>query len=1043
MKRHLAFILYLVFTGPIVAPLAAQDFHVQHYTVGSGLSDDYVTDVHQDAFGYVWISTAHGLNLYNGHEFKIFRYDPEDSFSIRANSLSRLYEDPDSNIWVSLSVGGVSKYDRYQDRFYYYNANPERGQDPNNFVQTLITDCKNRTWVGTSTHINLLDAKAGIYRPVAVAGHDQLHVYGIYEDAKNRVWIGTAKGLFRLNEQKQVFEELKDENGRSLLELVEFQEDHEGNLWAASSHEVFMLNDGQARQIPTPAKRYITSLFLAGEGQLYISLYEDKIYHWEDDVWKVPPGFSTMPKGLRYAHAEDGDQHIFIADNARGYFLYHPTEGTTQYLATIDETIRSFWFGRHTQELWLGSPDNGLYRIDLQPKMARHYLPALEAESEQPAQNWVNSMVRLDESKALIAVSGQLYKFDKTGHFEAYTLSNANGLTIHSVRKFNGGEIILQTDDGLARLNTQSHRIKPLKATLPEGSFDFWMANDSLWSIGEYGLALNRSGASETQFFRELEYLPETFRTGELRSLCIDNSGVLWIGTVREGLLRIQFDRKTGRYATKAFSYGGVRSGPFKSHTVNTIIKANGKLWIGGFSSGLLEFDRDTETFINRNPEGEVPIPHIYMMVEAADHSIWLSAKDGVHRYDPADDSFHQYSERDGLSKATFNLQVGALLGHNLVGFGSEEGLTVFDTDRFVRKKQVSKVLMEKVSVENTGLTLRFPAIQEPYRLKYNENFLSFDFIALNYQDPTHVRYQYRLKGLEKDWKTVKHRHVQYANLGPGKYTFELRAGLESGNWSKQITRFEFNIHQPFWWQPWFLVLVALLLMTIVLLVNKVRMNMKLSRIKALETVRQNAAADFHDEMGNKLTRISLFTEVLEKKLNGTSPEISSYVKKIKDNSHVLNNSMRDFLWALDPEKDTAFDLIVMLKDFGDELFDNSGIGFNVASIKEIFREYPLDMDWKRHLVMIFKEAMHNALKHSSANTVTLKASLSKDVLNLSLTDDGQGFKRAGRHGGYGHANMKRRAEALGASISIESKEGEGTAVTFIGTLTKKYETYD
>ena len=275
MKRHLAFILYLAFTSLIAAPMAAQDYHVQHYTVASGLSDNHVTDVHQDAFGYLWVSTAHGLNLYNGHEFKIFRYDPEDSFSIRANSLHRLYEDPDSNIWVSLSVGGVSKYDRYEDRFYYYNANPNRGQDPNNFVQVLITDRRKRTWVGTSTHINLLDEQAGIYRPVDIEGQEEVHVYNVFEDARSNVWIGTAKGLFRLNEQKGVFQEFKDDKGQSLLELVDFKEDHEGNLWAASSHKVFMLNGEHAKALPTPANRYITSLFLAGDGQLYISLYED------------------------------------------------------------------------------------------------------------------------------------------------------------------------------------------------------------------------------------------------------------------------------------------------------------------------------------------------------------------------------------------------------------------------------------------------------------------------------------------------------------------------------------------------------------------------------------------------------------------------------------------------------------------------------------------------------------------------------------------------------------------------------------------------
>ena len=56
-----------------------------------GLSSNTIHDVHTDKYGYKWITTNHGLNKYDGISIEIYRYDPQDTLSIRANSLSKLF----------------------------------------------------------------------------------------------------------------------------------------------------------------------------------------------------------------------------------------------------------------------------------------------------------------------------------------------------------------------------------------------------------------------------------------------------------------------------------------------------------------------------------------------------------------------------------------------------------------------------------------------------------------------------------------------------------------------------------------------------------------------------------------------------------------------------------------------------------------------------------------------------------------------------------------------------------------------------------------
>ena len=90
-------------------------------------------------------------------------------------------------------------------------------------------------------------------------------------------------------------------------------------------------------------------------------------------------------------------------------------------------------------------------------------------------------------------------------------------------------------------------------------------------------------------------------------------------------------------------------------------------------------------------------------------------------------------------------------------------------------------------------------------------------------------------------------------------------------------------------------------------------------------------------------------------------------------------------------------------------------------------------MDWKRHLVLIFKEAMHNALKHSHCQNVNLAFRLENGTLHISLTDDGSGFVKNEKRQGYGIGNMQNRAEKIGGILS--SNGLEGTCVQFQGEL--------
>ena len=319
--------------------------------------------------------------------------------------------------------------------------------------------------------------------------------------------------------------------------------------------------------------------------------------------------------------------------------------------------------------------------------------------------------------------------------------------------------------------------------------------------------------------------------------------------------------------------------------------------------------------------------------------------------------------------------------------------------------------------------------------LDYSDNFFSFEFVALDYTNSARNQYAYQLEGFDADWIYCNdRRYAGYTNLDPGSYTFRVKACNSDGIWNESGLAIDIHITPPFWQTWWFYFVSSILILGCGWLVHSYRVQVKVREMQQIERVRKKAAADFHDEMGHKLTKISLFSEIVMQRLNGSSPETAEYVDRINDISGSLYHGMRDFLWTLDPTKDSLFEVAIKLKDFGDEFFNGTGVHFRAIGIDATLKQFTLTMDWKRHLLLIFKEGMNNTLRHSNCQNATLLFRLQDDLLHVELVDDGKGFGIQ-KNDGNGIRNMKNRAAKLGSQLEIFQTNGHGTTIKFRGEI--------
>lgn len=196
--------------------------------------------------------------------------------------------------------------------------------------------------------------------------------------------------------------------------------------------------------------------------------------------------------------------------------------------------------------------------------------------------------------------------------------------------------------------------------------------------------------------------------------------------------------------------------------------------------------------------------------------------------------------------------------------------------------------------------------------------------------------------------------------------------------------------------------------------------------------IRQRTAEDFHDEIGNKLTRIKLLASVAESKFKEHPQEIPDILEQIKNNAAALYSGAKDIIWSLQPESDFLNAVILKLRLNAESLFEYSGVTFSFEQKGNIPESLKLPTDYGRNMIMIFKEATNNILKHAAACKVIMDVTVAKESLSIVLEDDGKGFPLADANNkqGNGLQNMIRRAERFGGTLFIQSGDGKkGTRI--------------
>ncbi|HEX3079206.1 MAG TPA: two-component regulator propeller domain-containing protein, partial [Puia sp.] len=367
----------------------------------------------------------------------------------------------------------------------------------------------------------------------------------------------------------------------------------------------------------------------------------------------------------------------------------------------------------------------------------------------------------------------------------------------------------------------------------------------------------------------------------------------------------------------------------------------------------------------------------IYSVVTDHQNQIWLGTGRGINKIvvDTTSETIQvsSLSIAGDISSAECNQGAAIYDRNGDLWFGTVSGLFKYVPESDRKTTYFPPVILQQVQVYSKdvdpkrfkGFLNEWYAIPKNLVLPHDENHLTFSFRCPSFVNSESILYQYQLEGMETSYSALSPNHfVVYPALPPGHYTFKARAFLPGLGFSKNNIDFSFDIKAAFYQTNYFKFLLLVLIMGLILWIQWLRMRIRAKRLSQIEEVkreenikvRQTASEDFHDEVGNSLTRIQVLTDVLNSKLGNGHEEEKRIIHMIKENVSGLYQGTRDILWALNPESDLIREIGQRLQSLGIDVFQDTGICFSYENLLGESENIKLPGNYNRNIMMIFKE---------------------------------------------------------------------------------------
>jgi ligand-binding sensor domain-containing protein/signal transduction histidine kinase len=961
--------LFLVWLLSFSLSAQAQQYSLRNYKAIDGLPQSQVNIVVEDSHGYLWIGThGGGLARFDGREFKV--YTTLDG--LLSNIVTFLKIDSKQNIWI-VHPRGITKFDGSSFKKFQQPGKPSSIKR----IRRIFQHGDSLFFISVPGVLGKIHDDSVYYWSKQIVEGKSVSYSHLLPSRETMLYLNDSSFLLLANDGSRKEFHHKHYFNRLYNNIFNYK----GNAWLSTDSGYFWLNTTTRNFIKSdlPIKNRILS---------YDSV--------QDVFWTRSDRYLLKEKVLPLSHVID----TVLADEEISQIL-PDSEGST----------------------WLATSGNGLFK---------YFIQDFNRCSSKNIKG-VMSILKEEDGTSWIGTVGKGIRKMKKGKISAYVEEEEPYRNVVvSLERSPDGTVWAGTNYGLGKYNKD------------KDSFEWFTSNEGLSSstiscieFGENGTLWIGTFSGGVNFYDGSSFTNYSVKDGLLSANVLSECYVPTLSSLFIG----------SEFGLSKLSEGAITHEPIPEIENTSVLSINmfrdSLLLVGTGGAGIVIYNPASgKKQLITSKEGLVS-DFIYFVAADKQGDIWIGSEKGISRLRLTNNleierNLH-YDHDNGLEGVEAN-QNAFYLGEKEKYFGMIDGLYDFNNAGRSVNKNFALHLTE-VNVLYGQQSLRgyaqsfdgFFKIPRGLSLPPELNHITFKFNRVDKQYPKSVKFKYRLLNYDKAWSVPSYQNeVTYSNLPSGNYTLEVLATDNQGSWSSQPVTYSFAIETPFYKTAGFIVLMVAILIAMIVLIFLLRVRHKVNRAVMLENIRaheqevlrKDIARDFHDEMGNQLSRIINYVSLL--RLNGKSGiKQEDLMNKVEGSAKYLYSGTRDFIWSIDPVNDELSKLFIHLRDFGVKLFEEKSIQFR--AFNEVREKVILPYGFSRQANLIFKEAMTNAFKYSEAENCTLILKREGRIFQLCFKDDGVGFTMDSVKDSNGLQNIKDRAARINGKLIIQSSVEENT----------------
>ncbi len=751
-----SFLLLVILLSPKII-IYGQDYTIRSFTTADGLPHNNVRAIAKDSSGFIWIGTWDGLSRFDGHEFRNYFHEPDDSTSIPYFSVKELFVDRGDNLWILDDTRTLSRYNRYTDSFVTTRS---LGGKTIGYINSVNVDQEGKLMIlGRGTILvkdpdkpscNILNLKD--YNGNSYNKENEDNWFA--RTCDTTIWIMGSSGIRKFRK--------KADDEFILAGEFQLEREHE----RITTH--FDYSDWYSFYTSSSGKMWIFS----GDG---IFLLDESSGKFREFSGSIPWHEFTGRKAFYWGKRGNG---IFFYNSVNKKIIHIPDSRVRWLRAMMTDGSDSFWFSNLTPH---GVPQ-GISMASLIPGFFRNTIVE-SPDSTTPA---VYSMIVARDKSIWTGIRGfdNIVRFGPDGSLmqkivlEKEVLSNGN--YVRSLIPVPDGIWIGYYKNFLQFYNYET------------GKFAIHDANQ--WSYR--AIATDNEGNIYTGTDKLSVYYPSTGKSEVLQTLIPDISifklhydpaGILWAGMSNSRILK--YDTKKGESSV-------IRVASGISNVEDIISGENGDLWLALLGKGVCRYSTATGAIRYYTTSKGLSNNTTYSLLKDHSGNIWVSTDDGISMINPVSDYIRTFDKSDGIAISEYNSGAKFISSDGEFFFGGMGGFIRFYPDSISLKE--TSVTRQKILFTDFRVSGESKRIQgllniiDTVVLSRGENNFHLYFSSSDFANSEKTIFRYMLSGINKAWVETgdRTRNINFTNLKPGWYDLFVEATDHNGLWtiSRNVT---------------------------------------------------------------------------------------------------------------------------------------------------------------------------------------------------------------------------------------------------------------